>query len=64
MNCLDGQFKSNPQNISKHSSFFIFTAELIKGMKIYITTLLILILAIGYSPAQQNPPFLKETSDP
>ena len=33
-------------------------------MKIYITTLVVLLLAFGYSSAQQNPPFLKKTSDP
>lgn len=33
-------------------------------MKLYITTLLVLLLIFGNSFAQQNPPFLKTTSDP
>jgi len=33
-------------------------------MKIYLTILLVLILALGNSFAQQIPPFLKKTSDP
>ncbi|HAH25563.1 MAG TPA: serine hydrolase [Prolixibacteraceae bacterium] len=33
-------------------------------MKLYITTLLALLLVFGNSFAQENPPFLKKTSDP
>ncbi|HEY3369847.1 MAG TPA: glycoside hydrolase family 3 N-terminal domain-containing protein [Prolixibacteraceae bacterium] len=33
-------------------------------MKIYITIVFVLFLALGYSFAQQNPPFLNKTSDP
>ena len=33
-------------------------------MKLHITTLFVLILAVGYSSAPQNPPFYKKTSDP
>ena len=51
------------KKILKYSLFFIFTNGIDKRMKIYTTILLILILALGCSSAQQNPPFLKITSD-
>lgn len=47
--------------------FYLYNAKREKEreiMKRYITTLLILILGIGYGSAQQKPPFLKSTSDP